>query len=132
MALGFSEAGAVQVLEKDFAGRVGFPACALSNNNAVIRSTQQRFKQLAANQQRATVERKGNGYTYREDTEENRVMFVFDTKPGTEARKQISLVMQAHGFKWSSTRSAWVRKLSSAAVWGAERVAQKLDALPLI
>ena len=131
VALGFSETGAAQVLEKDFAGRVGFPAYALSNNNAVIRSTQQRIKQLAANQQRATVERKGNGYTYREDTEENRVMFVFDTKPGTDARKHISLVMQAHGFKWSSTRAAWVRKLNNAAVWGAERVAQKLDALPL-
>lgn len=132
VALGFSESSAAQVLEKDFAGRVGFPAYALGNNNAVIRSTKQRIEQLMASQQRTTVERKSSGYTYREDTEENRVMFIFDTKPGTEARKQISLIMQAHGFKWSSTRTAWVRKLNSAAVWGAERVAQKLDALPLI
>lgn len=132
VALGFSEPSAAQVLEKDFAGRVGFPAYALGNNNAAIRSTKQRIEQLMANQQRATVERKGNGYTYREDTEENRVMFVFDTKPGTDTRKHISLVMQAHGFKWSRTRTAWVRKLSNAAVWGAERVAQKLDSLSLI
>lgn len=128
VALGFCESSAAQVLEKDFAGRVGFPAYALSNNNAVIRSTQQRIKQLAANQQRATVERKGNGYTYREDVEENRVMFVFDAKPGPEVREKICLAMHAHGFKWSSTRTAWVRKLTPAGIWGAKQVKAKLDA----
>ncbi|KFF42167.1 conjugal transfer protein TraC [Pseudomonas sp. BRG-100] len=129
VALGFSESGAAQVLEKDFAGRVGFPAYALSNNSAVIRSTQQRIKQLVANQQRAPVERKGNGYTYREDTEENRVMFVFHAKPDPEAREQIRLVMHDHGFKWSSTRTAWVRKLNTAAIWSAEQVTQKLKSI---
>lgn len=127
VALGFSEAGAAEVLEKDFAGRVGFPAYAIGNNNAVIRSTKQRIKQLMANHHRATVERKGNGYTYREDTEENRVMFIFDAKPSAETREQIRLLMRAHGFKWSPSRIAWVRKLSAAGVWSAKEVTPKLD-----
>lgn len=124
VGLGFAEASAVQLLEKDFAGRVGFPSYALSNNNAIIKATHDRIATLQAQKGRVDVERQGNGYIYREDTCENRVMFVFDGKPDEATRK----VLKANSFNWSPSRTAWVRKLTAAGIWGAEQVMAKLDA----
>lgn len=74
---GFTEATAREAVKPDFCGRVGFPAFALSNNNANARRIEKRIKELERMQERASVELEGEGYTYREDTDENRVMFIF-------------------------------------------------------
>ncbi|MCF3643220.1 DUF3560 domain-containing protein [Rhizobium sp. TRM95111] len=123
VALGFKEASAVKLLEKDFAGRVGFPNYALTNNNANMRRIKLRIAELEKRGKREDVERSGSGFTYREDVEENRVMFVFEGKPDERTRK----ILKAHAFKWSPSRSAWVRQLNNAGIWAAKQVADALN-----
>ncbi|MNF57761.1 hypothetical protein D3C84_393000 [compost metagenome] len=124
MGLGFAAERAAQLLEKDFSGRVGFPAYALSNNNAVIKNTKDRIATLQAQQGRADVEQRGKDYIYCEDTSENRVMFVFDGKPDEATRK----ILKGYAFNWSPSRSAWVRKLNNAGIWSAQQVMVSLTA----
>ncbi len=59
---------------------LGFPPFTLRNNNANARRIKGRIAELEKRGQRENVEKEGNGYTYREDTKENRVMFVFPGK----------------------------------------------------
>ena len=123
LELGYSEVSAQKLITPDYAGRVGFPAYALTNNNANIRRIQQRIKQLQANQEREPVNVQGTGYAYAEDVEENRVMFTFDGKPEKATRE----ILKRHGFRWSPTRGAWVRQLNNAAIWQAKAVMQILN-----
>ena len=125
VALGFSEKQAAQLLEKDFAGRIGFPNYALTNNNGNMRRVRGRIAELEKRRQRADVERVGQGFTYREDTEENRVMFVFDGKPDDATRE----LLKSHGFRWSPKRDGkpWVRQLNNAGIWNGQRVFEALN-----
>ncbi|MCK9468054.1 MAG: DUF3560 domain-containing protein [Porticoccaceae bacterium] len=122
VALGFTEAQAVELLKPDFAGRVGFPSYALTNNNANARRITKRIEELEARRQRVDVEEEGEGYTYREDTEENRVMFIFDGKPAPEVRD----VLKRNAFKWSPSRGAWVRQLNNAGIYAGQNVKERL------
>lgn len=126
VALGIDEQHAAKLLEKDFAGRVGFPSYALSNNSANMRRIELRIKELEANANRQDREVEGNGYTYREDTGENRVMFLFEGKPDEPTRA----LLKANGFKWSPSRDGkpWVRHLNNAGLYAARVVREKLDA----
>ncbi len=114
---GFTEASAAGLLRPDFAGRIGFAAYMLTNNNANMRRIEQRIKDLEAQAQRESKSIEGSGYTYHEDTDENRVMFRFPGKPAEDVRKKL----KSEGFKWSPTRDAWVRQLTgnglAAARW---------------
>lgn len=123
VALGFTEAQAAEAVKPDFCGRVGFPAYALSNNNANGRRIKARIAELEKRSQREDVEQEGKGYTYREDTEENRVMFVFPGKPDEATRA----VLKRNAFKWSPSRGAWVRQLNNAGLWAARTVRETLD-----
>ena len=123
VALGFTEAQAAEAVKPDFCGRVGFPSYALSNNNANARRIKGRIAELEKRGQREDVEKEGNGYTYREDTEENRVMFVFPGKPDEATRT----VLKRNAFKWSPSRGAWVRQLNNAGLWAAKCVREALD-----
>lgn len=125
VASGYSEAAAADLLKPDFCGRVGFAAYQLSNNNANISRLRKRIEELEQRRNRATVEHDGSGYTYREDAEENRVMFMFDGKPADEVRE----VLKRHAFKWSPSRSAWVRQLSAAGIYAGQQVRAALDKL---
>jgi hypothetical protein len=117
-----SEDAAAKMFTKDFAGRVGFPSYTLTNNNANIRRITERIAALEARSKREDVEEVCEGYTYREDTEENRVMFSFDRKPPEEVRA----VLKSHGFKWSPMRGAWVRQLNNAGINAAKHVKERL------
>ncbi|HEY9278939.1 MAG TPA: DUF3560 domain-containing protein [Eoetvoesiella sp.] len=123
LELGLLDGNVQQLVTPDYAGRVGFPSYALTNNNANIRRIQLRIKQLQANQERLPVSVQGRGYAYAEDVEENRVMFTFEGKPEKTTRD----TLKRHGFRWSQTRGAWVRQLSNAAVWQAKAVMQILN-----
>jgi len=123
VALGFTEAQAAEAVNPDFCGRVGFPSYALSNNNANARRIKGRIADLEKRRQREDVEKEGDGYTYREDIEENRVMFVFPGKPDEATRA----VLKRNAFKWSPSRGAWVRQLNGAGLWAAECVREALD-----
>lgn len=124
VALGFTHSQAVEAIKPDFAGRVGFPSYALSNNTASIRRIAARIAELEQRRQRANVERAGNGYTYREDPDENRVLFSFPGKPDESTRA----LLKSHAFKWSPSRGAWVRQLNNAGLWAAAAICAVLDA----
>ena len=124
VALGLSEALAAEAVKPDFCGRAGFPSYALQNNSANMRRIRLRIEGLQAAAKRADVEAVGDGYTYREDTEENRVMFVFKGKPDEATRS----VLKAHAFKWSPSRGAWVRQLTGAGIYAATCVKEALKA----
>lgn len=124
VALGMTEAEAQELLKPDYCGRIGIAPYSLQNNNANIRRVEQRIRELErAAERNVTVEREGNGYTYREDADENRVMFLFDGKPEEATRK----LLKAYGFKWSPTRTAWVRMLNNAGRYAATCVRRELE-----
>lgn len=120
---GITEATARQLVEPDYAGRTGFASFELTNNSANMRRIAARIKDLERAQDRAPAEIERDGYTYREDPEENRAMFLFAGKPEKATRE----ILKRHGFRWSPTRSAWVRQLTGNAQWAAQRAMQELD-----
>ena len=124
MALGVSEGMAQDILKPDCLGRVGFPSYSLQNSNANIRRVEQRIRELERAAAAESREEEGQGYTYREDTEENRIMFLFPGKPDDDTRQ----LLKGHGFRWSPTRKAWVRMLNNPGRYAAMRVREKLDA----
>jgi hypothetical protein len=121
--LGFDDARACGLIKPDYANRIGFATYQLSNNNANMRRIKGRIEELEKAAQRTDVEREGEGYTYREDTTENRVMFLFDGKPPAEVRD----VLKRHAFKWSPSRGAWVRHLNNAGIYAANQVIEALN-----
>ncbi|MES2208497.1 MAG: DUF3560 domain-containing protein [Pseudomonadota bacterium] len=122
-ALGYSEQGIESLFKPDFCGRIGFAAYQLSNNNANMRRIKLRIQDLEKRAKREDKEEEGNGYTYREDTAENRVMFIFDGKPDEATRG----VLRKHTFKWSPSRGAWVRQLNNAGLYAAQQIRKILD-----
>lgn len=124
--LGVSNSNAWRVLEPDFMGRVGFPDYALKNNNANIRRIKERIQGLEARtNEPGRPDIRGDGYVIREDTDDNRILFVFDAKPP----KAVCEFMRAYGFRWSPTRAAWVRQLNNAGRHAAQVAASKIMAL---
>lgn len=124
VALGMTEEEARTTLLPDFCGRIGFAPYSLQNSNANIRRVEQRIRELErAAEINVTMEQECDGYTYREDANENRVMFIFDGKPEAAIRA----VLKSHGFKWSPTRRAWVRMLNNMGRYAAERVRRELE-----
>ncbi|WP_231890413.1 DUF3560 domain-containing protein [Delftia sp. GW456-R20] len=121
--IGFTLEQAKEAMRPDFAGRIGFPAYALSNNNANISRIKSRIAELENSKTRNTVEKSGNGYIYREDVVENRVMFLFEGKPSEDIRN----ILKRHSFKWSPGRGAWVRHLNNAGIWASQQVIASLD-----
>lgn len=124
IALGLTEALAQKALTPDCFGIQGFASHTLQNNNANIRRIEQRIKTLEQSAEtNVTQEQEGNGYTYREDDGENRIMFRFKGKP----EESIRTLLKTYGFKWSPTRNAWVRMLNSAGRYAAHEVRAELD-----
>lgn len=121
--LGFSEPLARQLLDGDFCGRIGFATYSLQNNNAEIKRLQSRITQLESVKSVAEPQRKEfKGFSLEIDPEENRILFYFDGKPADEIRS----ILKSHAFKWSPTRSAWVRKITPNALSDARRVKSRL------
>jgi len=122
VALGLTDTDAVELVNPDCSGRVGFPSYKLSNNNANMARIKGRIADLEKLAQRKDVEQVGDGFTYREDTAENRVMFIFEGKP----EEAIRSTLKSYAFKWSPSRGAWVRQLNNAAIWAGQQVIAQL------
>ena len=122
VAMGYSRAEADELLQPVF-GQVGHPGYHLSNNSANIRRIKARIAQLEKLATREPAREDHEMFGYREDTDENRVMFTFPGKPSADVRD----VLKAHGFKWSPSRSAWVRQLSNAGIYAAQQVKARLS-----
>ncbi|MFC1502801.1 DUF3560 domain-containing protein [Pseudomonadota bacterium] len=120
----FTESHAQETLKPDFAGRIGFASYALQNNNATIRTTRERIKELESLHNQKPLEASGGveGLVWSLYEEDGRVKFKFDGKPSEEVRTLI----KANGFKWSRYSTAWVRKITPNAIAAAEMLAKKL------
>lgn len=103
----------------------------LQNSGANIRRIKGRIEDLkkraeavaalpSAELQRVALS--GDWWRITEDLEDNRVLIEFDRRTSKELYKQI----RAHGFVWSPTRSAFVRKLNGSARMAAEGIASRL------
>ncbi len=121
-ALGLSPEEVERLFTKDCMGCIGYPTYRLANNGANIRRIQKRIVELARNQAREDVEQVCEGYTYREDTTENRVMFEFAGKPSEDIRA----ILKSNGFKWSPSRGVWVRQLNNAGIYAGKCVKEKI------
>lgn len=100
------------------------PGYRLSNLGAQIRDVKKRIENLAkeaATPAMAPIE--GAGWSIREDTDDNRIWVEFDKKPP----RSVTQNMRAQGFKWSPTRSAWIRQLNNAGRYAAQQVASTLS-----
>lgn len=101
------------------------PTFMLTNNNANIRRIKQRIAQL---EKKATMQPAeqviGNGYKITEDVEDNRILFTFDVIPNEDTRN----LLKRNGFKWSPTRSAWVRMLTNQARYSTTLILRTLTA----
>lgn len=125
VGLGFPAANAESIQKPDSLGRIGFPRYSLTNNSSNMRRVEKRIEELEALAARPPQEIQGVGYIYREDREENRLMFAFDEKPDEETRK----MMRSEAFKWSPSREGkpYVRKITGNALAAARYLREWLD-----
>ncbi|MEI6501592.1 MAG: DUF3560 domain-containing protein [Armatimonadota bacterium] len=126
-ALGLPDPG--RLFTPDFCGRIGFPSYALTNNNGNIRRLRERLSDLeriAAQRAEApeAIEHQHDGFTIREDADENRVQIIFPGKPNEATRT----LLKSHGFRWAPSVGAWQRQLNNAGRYAAQYVAERLEA----
>jgi hypothetical protein len=121
--LGISQDNAYLIINPSLSPRVGFARYQLSNNGANMRRIEKRIQQLEKASGRENTIIKRATFEYREDKEENRVMFIFEGKPEKHIREMLS----RNAFKWSPTRGAWVRMLTNAGIYAAKGVIAVLE-----
>jgi hypothetical protein len=127
-AMGYTAAEIAALKQPDMCGRVGYADYMTKNNGANIRRLKERIATLALNQSRPTVEIEyTGGVTYREDSEENRVMIVFPGKPDAGTRQQL----KGAGLRWSPTNGAWQRLLNNAGRYAAKGALQRIGLVPV-
>jgi hypothetical protein len=95
----------------------------LANSGQNINSVKKRIESL---EKRASMETRADivrdTFTVHEDKEDNRIQFIFEGKPAEEVRR----ILKSNGFKWSPTRTAWVRQLNNAGRYATDRVLSEL------
>ncbi len=102
--------------------RKPFATYALQNNNANIKATEARIKDLEEAKEAEPTEIEYDGFTYVENTDEMRVQFIFDGKPDEETRS----LLKYWGFRWAPSQGAWQRQLTSNGKYAAKEVIKKL------
>lgn len=111
---------------------VPFPSFELTNNNAKIRNTKARLKQLetAKNTAKTAENTQSDKYTALpfkvvENAEIMRLQLFFDDKPDAETRT----ILKKHGFRFApSQNNAWQRHLNSNGRYALDRVIEELAA----
>lgn len=121
--VGLTERLARKGLEKDFAGRIGFPDYALTNNSAEIRRLKARVEQLEKSRAQETTETRHGDVRIVDSVEDNRLQIHFPDKPSAAIISEL----KSRGFKWSPTSGAWQRFRSNQATYEAERIVQKAN-----
>ena len=109
-ALGLSLEMATKLLEKDFAGRIGFAPYQLSDNSSEIRRCKQRIEQLETKATRPVPPPETYGKITIEESD-NRVRVHFPAKPSADTRT----ALKSAGFKWAPSADAWQRMASEYA-----------------
>jgi hypothetical protein len=128
MALGFTEEQAHKLFEPDFAGRVGFPTYALTNDGANIRRMEARIVEIERNRQHQAqaeasggVVIEGNGPTEFGDW----VRITFAEKP----EREILDALRAAGFRWGGVSWSGERAKIPACVLESITATSPTDAL---
>ena len=110
--LGFSEETITRLFSQDYAGRVGFPNYALTNNSANIRRLEKRLAAIQnAQDDETTEEQFPGGVRLVDNVEANRLQIFFPEIPSEEIRREL----RRNGFHWSPTAGAWQRHRSNRA-----------------
>ena len=105
-----------KILMPDFAGRIGYPSYALTNNNARINDKCNRIAQLTKKEERAEQGNKTfqiNGGECIINYDADRIQLVFGQKPEPETITSL----KKSGFKWSPTNQAWQRMITRDTVF---------------
>lgn len=104
-----------------------FPPYELTNIGARIRQAAQRAKDVGVTQAIPASEEEIGGATVTVDPDEGRVLIAFAARLPKEQYE----IVRSMGFVWAPTRKAFVRKLTSHAVWQAKRAAAAIGALAI-
>ncbi len=94
---------AEELLKPDFAGRVGFPDYALTNNNVEIRRLKARIEEVGRKKEQKSRVYTFNGGVVVDNAEANRVQVVFKGKPEQDIREKLKKA----GFRWAPSAGAW-------------------------
>ena len=106
-----------------------FESYSLTNNNAKIKATKDRIKQLEEAKATPTQETAQSEFCkVVENTEEMRIQLLFDGKPDEATR----IILKANGFRWAPSQSAWQRQLTDNARYSTKRVLEQLKQLNAI
>lgn len=117
--LGYDAAQIAKLRTPDLVGRVGFPAYALTNNCATIRSVNARISELEARASGPAPE----GWTFDGgevicNVAENRLQIRFDEIPDEQTRSRL----KGNGFRWSRYNGVWQRQLTRNAICAARQI----------
>lgn len=119
--LGYTPEEIAELRAPDFAGRIGYPAYALQNNNANIRRIRERVEELKKRQAEPAPEGwEFDGGQVVVNTDENRLQIIFDGKPDADLRAEL----KSEGFRWAPSQGAWQRQLTDNAFRAAHRIEQ--------
>lgn len=111
-AFGLSESQARELIQPDFAGRIGFAGYQLSNNSGNMRRIRGRIAELEARAAEAQArggkgrEWEGKAFRVTENLDINRVQVFFPGKPSAAVRS----LLKSNGYRWSPTEGAWQRQ----------------------
>lgn len=125
MELGYTDDDIKKIRTPDFAGRIGYPAYMLQNNNQEIHRVEERINSLKEIKENGVIEEETENYIYREDSEIMRIQFIFEDKPNEETRN----ILKNNGFKWAPSQGAWQRQLTPNGKHAARRVKEALKAI---
>ncbi len=119
--LGYTPEEIAELRAPDFAGRIGYPAYALQNNNANIRRIREHVEELKKRQTEPVPEGwEFDGGQVVVNTDENRLQIIFDGKPDADLRAEL----KSEGFRWAPSQGAWQRQLTDNAFRAARRIEQ--------
>jgi len=118
LAIGFTEAQITFLLEPDDLGRIGYAAYQIANSSANIRRIKARITALPQRAEAEAAFPPITGDGWRISAEDNRVCIAFDLRTD----KAMYAKLRSHGFTWSPTRNAFVRKFSNGAIYWARYI----------
>lgn len=115
--LGYTPEDIAKLRAPDFCGRIGYPAYALQNNNAISGRIR------GGSQNSRSGPRTPGGWEFDGgrvvvNTAENRLQVIFDGKPDADVRTEL----KGEGFRWAPSQGAWQRQLTDNAMRAARRL----------
>lgn len=114
----YSKEDAAKFLTPDYMNRIGIPDYQVKNNTALLSDTKKRLERLRLTQSIPESETKKENCTIKINQTDNRVQISFDTLPDEKIRREL----KENGFHWSPVLLLWMRKISNAAIFEANRI----------